>query len=178
MSTTFFRPQQGVRDEEELGLYFIVRTERDEDDERLLAVAKESEQMLSEEVALMLRAVLGPPFRLRKVEIRRGSVAIWFFVAGGYTLISQYPDFVRGLESIVSGIRDILRALFRAQGFPEVNVTGGWTQASAKRRSPLASFRFSQELITLLLVSYLIVSHAVLLVVLVRIALKVLLPTK
>jgi hypothetical protein len=177
MSTTFLRPQKAARDEEELALYFIVRAERDEDDERLFAVAKDLQQTLSDRISGMVPAVLGSLFRMRKVEIRRGSVEFWVFVAGGFTLISQYADFVRSLELLLSQIQNLLYNFFLNQGVP-VLVTGGWTQASAKRPSRLASFRISPELITLLLVSYLIASHAVLLMVLVRIALKALLPAK
>jgi hypothetical protein len=178
MSATSFTPQQAARHEEELVLYFIIRAERDEDEERLFAIAKDAEQQLSDRISSMVSAFLGSFARLRKVETERGSVYFWVFLATGYTVISQFPDFVRGLELLVAGIQNLLRELFLARGFSEVIITGGWTPALGKRRTRLASFRISQELITLLLASYLIVSHAVLLVVLVRIALKVLLPTK
>jgi len=178
MSTTFFPSGQAARDEEELALYFFVRTQRDEDDERLFAIAKQAQQLLSDRISGMVPAILGTLFRLRKVEVRRGTVEFWVYVVGGFTLISQYSDFVRSLELLVSQIQNLLHEFFLVQGVPEIIVTGGWTSTSAKRRSRFASFRISQELTTLLLVSYLIASHAVLLVVLVRIALRVLLTAK
>lgn len=49
-------------------------------------------------------ALLGVDFRLRKIEIRRGSVEFWVYVAGGFTLIPHYANFVRSLELLVAQI--------------------------------------------------------------------------
>jgi hypothetical protein len=134
--------------------------------------------MLSREISVQVSA-LAPWFRFQEIEIRRGSVEFWVYLAGGFTLISQYDDFVRSLEVLVKQIQAMLHTVFSGR-FPGISIAGGWTPVRPKRRR-LAPSRILQEprdLITLLMASYLILSHGFMLAVLVRIALKVFLPAK
>ena len=125
----------------------------------------------------MVSALFGTRFRLQKIDIRHGSVESWVYIAGGFTLISQYADFVRSMELLQTQIRNLLIGLFANSGLSAVTITGGWMPVKPKPNR-LASFRTSQDFIMLLMASYLILSHAFLLVMIVRIALKVLLSTK
>lgn len=129
--------------------------------------------MLSDELSRAVPGLLGSTFRLQRIDIRRGSTQIWVYVAGGFTLISQYADFVTSLELLLRHVQNLLRAVFTGAGLPEVTIAGGWTSAIPKRRR--FELRVSQDLLTLLLAAYLIVSHALMLVVLLRIAVRTLL---
>jgi hypothetical protein len=144
---------------------------------QLFRVAKDFQQVLSDEISTMVSALLGTRFRLQKIDIRHGSVELWVYIAGGFTLISQYADFVRSMELLQTQIRNLLIGLFANSGLSAVTITGSWMPVKRKPNR-LASFRTSQDFIMLLMASYLIPSHAFLLVVIVRIALKVLLSTK
>jgi hypothetical protein len=179
VGTTSSRPlQQTGPDEEQLALYFIVRTQNAEDDGQLFILAKDLQQVLSDEISSMVSALLGPRFRFQKIDIRRGSVEIWVYLAGGFTLISQYADFVRSMEVLQTQIRNLLLGLFSNRGFSGINIGAAWTPVRANKQPwfRLAPFRIPENLLTLLMASYLILSHAFLLVVLVRIALRALLP--
>jgi hypothetical protein len=81
------------------------------------------------------------------------------------------------MELLQTQIRNLLIGLFANSGLSAVTITGGWMPVKRKPNR-LASFRTSQDFIMLLMASYLILSHAFLLVVIVRIAMKVLLSTK
>jgi hypothetical protein len=160
------------RDEEKLTLFFTISVPQDApeqvDDERLFFILREGESILGEEISRMVPAILGSIFRLEKVEVHRGSVTFWVVVAGAFTLLSQYADFVRSLELLHSQISNLIREFLAHQGI-SVTVTGGWTPLSGVRgRFSFPSLRSSPEFITLLLVLYLVVSHAVLLSVFIR----------
>ena len=156
---------KGARNEEKLSLYFIVQTET-VDDERIYNLLHEAESELAAEISSRVSAILGSLFRVERVEVRRGSVELWVVVAGGFTLISQYKDFVRSLELLHSQIANLIRD-FLAHHNIYVTIAGGWTPVSGIRGRRfgfgLSSFRITPEFILLLLVLYLIVSHAVLL---------------
>lgn len=167
MATTFFGTKQVPPGEEEIAFFFIATTQSG-NDEPLLAIAQDGKQLLSDAISQFVPSILGSAFRLRKVEVRRGSVEFWVFVAGGFTLISHYSNFVRSLELFVSQVQSLLREFFSTRGVPNVVITGDWTSLTSKPKR-FRSFHISQELITLLLVLYLIASHAVLLGLVVRI---------
>jgi len=160
------------RDEEKLTLFFTINVQRDApeqvDDERLFFILRDAESILGEEISRMVPAILGSVFRLEKVEVRRGSVTFWVVVAGAFTLFSQYADFVRSLELLHSQISHLIHEFLARQGIL-VTVTGGWTPLSGRGSRPGFPFlRSSPEFVSLLLVLYLIVSHAVLLFVFIQ----------
>jgi hypothetical protein len=177
MSTASRPLHKAGTNEEQLTLYFIAKTQNAEGDEQLFRVAKDAQQIISDEISSMVSVLLGPMFRLEKIDIRRGSVEFWVYLAGGFTLISHYDDFVRSLEVLQTQIRNLLIGLFASRGLSLSITSSGWMPVRPKPHR-LASFRTSQDFIMLLMGSYLILSHAVLLVVIVRFALKALLSAK
>jgi hypothetical protein len=144
---------------------------------QLFRVAKDFQQVLSNEISSMVSALLGTRFPAPKDRHPTRERRVWVYIAGGFTLISQYADFVRSMELLQTQIRNLLIGLFANSGLSAVTITGGWMPVKPKPNR-LASFRTSQDFIMLLMASYLILSHTFLLVVIVRIALKVLLSTK
>ena len=90
----------------------------------------------------MVSALFGTRFRLQKIDIRHGSVESWVYIAGGFTLISQYADFVRSMELLQTQIRNLLIGLFANSGLSAVTITGGWMPVKPKPNR-LASFRTS-----------------------------------
>jgi hypothetical protein len=127
------------------------------DEERIFNVLREAEPILLAEISAMVPSILGSLFRLERIEVRRGSVELWVVVAGGFTLVSQYADFVRSLELLHSQIIGFIRQLLAGQNVPQVTITGGWTSITTGRGRPFPplSFRISQELILLMLILYL-----------------------
>lgn len=172
MSTTARPLHEAAPDEEQLELFFIVKPQNSEDELLLFRSLQEVRSLLGEEIAGLVPTLLGPLFRLEKIDVRRGSVVFLVYIAGAFTLISQYDDFVRSLGRLRDEIQAILyRALTRFSG---VNITSGLKPLKPRRRRfpSFPIFHDSKDLITLLMASYLILSHGFMLVVLVRIAVK------
>ncbi len=165
--------------EEEIAIFFSILTQKAEDEELLFVQVKQLQQTLSDEISSMVSALLGPLFRLQKIEIRRGSVEFWVYVAGGFTLISHYVHFVHSLELLAKQIQELLSSILSM--FLGVRITGGWwtpVRPKPRRFAPFHQILQNPNLIILLMASYLILSHAFMLAVLVRILLKGFLATK
>jgi hypothetical protein len=182
MSTTSRPPHEATPDEEQHAIYFIIRTQNAEDEEQLFRAFTEAQQLLSDEISAVVSALLSPLFRFQEIEIRHGTVEIWVYLISGYTLISQYDDFRKGMERVINQIQLLLSrvVLYRFSGASVAAC--GWTPVATKPRRLVPSrprfFQDSKDLTTLLMASYLILSHAVMLAVLLRIAVKVFLQTK
>jgi hypothetical protein len=162
MSSSITSSQRQQSEQEEFGLYFLVGTNDPAADEIFRIIAREGHTKLSEELTGMIPTILGPTFHLRGIYIRRGSGRIVVYVAGGFTAISKYPDFVRSLELLMRQIEGLLREMFVIRGLQQVSLASGWTNlttAKPRRRGPFRAYR---GLVRMLLASLLILSCALL----------------
>jgi hypothetical protein len=176
MSTTITSSERQQSEQEEFGLYFLVGTNDPAADELFRIVAREGHAKLSEELTGMIPRFLGSTFRLQGIDIRQGSGRIVVYVAGGFTAISHYPDFVRSLGLLMRQIEGLLREMFVSQGLQQVGLASGWTNlttAKPRRREPFLAYR---GLVRMLLASLVILSCALLLTVIFGRVLKLFLP--
>ena len=178
MSTTFGTQHQAAPDEEKLELVFTIRPQNAEDEQLLFRSLEERQPLLWAEIMGLVPAVLGPMFQLEKIDVRRGSVEFLVYIAGTFTLISQYNDFVTSLARLEDQIKGILyRSLGRFSGVSITTSQRKLIEPKPQRPARSRFFHEPKDLIMLLMTSYLIVSHGVMLVVLLRIAVKVFLQT-
>jgi hypothetical protein len=156
-------------DEEQLALVFTIETPDTGNEEQLFATVKRFEPILSVEISRLVPSFLGPLFRLQKVEVQRGSVTLWVLIAGGYELISHYDNFVKSLERLKTQIERILPDVL-----PGVRIVGRWMSIQPLRRRLSFSRLFQNpNLIIFVLASYLVLSQAFMLIVLLRILQRV-----
>lgn len=162
MSLSITSSERQQSEQEEFGLYFLVGTNDPAADEVFRIIARDGHTKLSEELIGMTPAILGSTFNLQRIDIRRGSGRIVVYVAGGFTAISKYPDFVGSLELLRGQIEGLLREMFVSRGVRQVGLASGWTNlttAKPRRREPFRAYR---SLVRMVLASFLILSCALL----------------
>src|SRR5262249_10436460 len=111
MATIFSKLKPAVSLDDGFGLVFVGSCQR-EYENQLWERARERKTILEGGISPMVGDILGPEYRVEKIELRRGSVAILVFIAGAYTAVSHYRHFVESLELLVSQIKKLLNELF------------------------------------------------------------------
>lgn len=141
---------------EEFALSFVVGTHNPADEEKLYRVAQDARQILIYELAPTITASLGSKFRLQRIDIGRVEVRVLVYIVGPFTLLSQYPDFLRSLESLMRQIEGVVRRIFSEHCFQHFCLATGWTNLTTghpRRRAPfptcrnLLEFAFASSLI-------------------------------
>jgi hypothetical protein len=132
-----------------------------EQDDRLWDLASESKSKLEYEIEQAVHDILGPEFVVRGVSVVRGSVTLLFAIGTTYYVISKYKNFVESLELLKSQLKRLMLRYFEnMQPTIDITWTPGPSLANAEVIGPVYG---SLDRIQLLLLSYLIISHAALL---------------
>jgi hypothetical protein len=99
---------------------------------------------------------------VRNITVRRGSIEFWVTIGTIYYVVSNYKQFVEGIELMVRQLRDIVYRLVSLRE-PTVRVTYSWYNGPALeeiRARGSEATGLSREDLPMV---YLIISHAALL---------------
>jgi len=145
---------------------------------RVVMTGKEEEQMFRNMVEIrkeiqrnmsrLAKETVGPEFEITNMTVGRGSVELLITLGATYVVISRYKNFIESLNLF----RRQLETIIRDYGpFAEVNATWSPAPALAVAQAGSPSFE-SQSLTQVLLLAYLILSHAALLTVFIWLVVK------
>jgi len=106
-----------------------------------------------------VRGILGPEYNVRDVSIHGGSVELWLIVTTAFAVITNWGSFRQGLDYLISDLRKVILMIAPAK----VKVTdASWSPGPALLQPQL---QVPPDMIfeTRLMVTYLVLSHAALL---------------
>lgn len=152
-------------------LQFTAKIDGEEDgDAFLYRYATETHQKLEAEIQEQVTETLGSDFEVLDVRLGRGSLTILIAIGAVGTFymgFSRYESFIKSVNLLVSQLKSAFQRFFeRASPGPpdiDISVTGSW-QPSATVLNARASFNSSSGFdYGIVLLVYLLLSHAVLL---------------
>lgn len=132
-------------------------------DDEVYGQITESVYKFQDSIDTLAREILGPEFEVRRVRVVRGSITILFALGTTYYVISKYKNFVESLELFKTQLATLMR---RMLGPRNVEINVDWVPGPAL--SGIADVRrpiWLSENANLILLAYLIISHAALLIV-------------
>ena len=139
----------------------------------LLEWIEESRGEIEAESSEAAKRFLGPGVEVKIVSIGPGSIEIIAAVVAVYYLISNYKSFAESLELLVRQIRHILARILRRRVPAPPIVTVEWSPGPAfPPYLVVESVRIRDSNASLLLLSYLVISHAILLFALIWIIIR------
>lgn len=158
-------------------LRFVVEFgDRYSDTDKLVGIARERRGELIRQIDHEVKGLLGQEFDVVDVIIREGSLVLIVVLGAAYSVymgFSRYESFVKSFNLLISQIAGLLRRFFVMPTAPPVTVGGSWqpgtSMIAAESVARLSNQQYDPNLI---LLYYLILSHAVLVGVLVWIVIK------
>jgi len=139
-------------------------------DDFLYGYARETHQKLEQEIRKQVAETLGSDFEVLNIRLGQGSVTILVVIGATgafYMGFSRYENFIKSVNLLVSQLKAAFRRFFELvnPGPPDIDlsVTGSW-EPSANVLNARASLNSSSGFdYGLMLLVYLILSHAALL---------------
>lgn len=146
----------------------------DSDEPRLWSLVSEGEAVLREKFSAALRMRLGRQFEIRSVTFGRGSIEIMVVVAAIGAFIVGYGELRDGLDHLVNDMRTILRQFFgRSTRGGSIYVSGGWAPGPVLFQiAPSHGGVFSDSRLVIIMLVYILSSHALLLAFFMRMVLE------
>jgi hypothetical protein len=150
----------------------VSATDDPESEERLLSFLKEMRRELELEASRTILEVLGNDYELVRLGVRKGSIEILVVVGAIYATISQYKEFVESMNLLVSHLRNLIRRFFRRTQASGISVEATWAPGPPVLLAGKEIRSWKVDRITVLVIWYLILSHAALFVLLAWITIK------
>jgi len=149
--------------------FFQIHVEQaeDEEDDRLYRFALETQSKLRHDVEELIRETLGPEFQIQSLNLRRGSVTILIAISAAYAFymsFSRYESFIKSSNLLASQIKSVVKRIFgQASSEDELEVSATWNPMSPITEAHNVFRRHGGFDSNLLLLAYILVSHAALL---------------
>jgi hypothetical protein len=150
---------------------FITSTDNKED-ERLYYHFREIRSELKRQVDENVKKTLGEQFEVRRFSIDRGSIEFLILVGTTYYAVSKYKNFIESINLLAAQLRSLFSRIASAQTPSPIEVTGDWSPSPALVNAEIASSRVDSDPILLILLLYIILSHAAMLTVIIYQLLK------
>ncbi|MBI5473547.1 MAG: hypothetical protein HY961_14505 [Ignavibacteriae bacterium] len=131
-------------------------------DQEVWNFLQETRGELESDTKQAVEKILGPEFEVRSISFRRGSIEIIIIIGTVYYAISRYKNFIESIEMLVSQLKSLFQRFFGRFGPQPLSVHGTWSPGPALARAEtIMSYGAIDG--TMILLWYIILSHAALL---------------
>jgi len=141
-------------------------------DERLFYHFREIQPKLKIQVEEIVKKRLGEQFEVRRLRLERGSVEVLILIGTTYYAVSRYKNFVESIDLLTSQLKSLFSRLASAESPAPIEVTGDWSPSPSLTSAEVASSRVTSNPILLIMLLYIILSHAAMLAVIIYQLLK------
>ena len=129
---------------------------------------RETKPLLDDQIRETVRKQMGAEFSVRDVVLVRGSIEVVVIIGTVYYVTSKYKNFIESIGLLKSQLKGLIRGHVDPQSIEPITMTDTWVPGPALASSGIGARRIaSDDLTKILLLSYLILSHAALLTLLI-----------
>ena len=147
---------------------FITSLNKEIDDDLYFMFNEKIQYKLKSEVEDILKKILGDQFEVRRLTVVRGSVEVLILIGTTYYAVSRYKNFIESINLLTSQIKSLFSKIAsQNQPSTSIEVTGDWSPSPALINAEVASSRVTSNPILLIMLLYIILSHAAMLTVII-----------